>query len=108
MFFNALQTHRQRDETTPTGMCTSTSYTTCSVWVFLQESRYTDANKTLDRKLIQFETQFHQSRNELKDLKSHLSRTEEALEHSRRQLQREQTQTKKLIDVSGARISAKN
>ena len=69
--------------------------------VFLQESKYTDADKSLEKKLIQFETQFHQSRNELKDLKNCLGRTEEALERSQRQLQREQIQTKKLVDVSG-------
>ena len=66
---------------------------------FFQERRYSKVTEGLERKLVQFETQFQESRKELEDLTGQLSKTQEALELSQHYLTTEQTQTKKLVEV---------
>lgn len=66
----------------------------------LQERRYSEVTESLERKLVQFESQFQQSRRELDELRGQLDKTQEALQLTKNHLITEQAQTKKLVEVS--------
>ena len=65
----------------------------------IQEKKYADVTRSLETKIVEFEKQFHQSRDELKELRYQLRTNENALELSQHQLRQEQAQTKKLVEV---------